>query len=193
MINHVSYRRFVHLGNGERVMLRFLKESDRDSLVRLFLEARPEDTQFLKQDFTDSEEVDDLYARIDRQRVLSLVAVDLADHHLIACANLHIGKHAARHIGELSVFVAEPHRDLGLGSKMVDEMLDLARRAHLRWVKGEVVWEQKRLISALRSRGFEIRAVLEDFFIRPDGRTHDVVLMMRPLLDDPEVIENSGF
>jgi hypothetical protein len=42
-----------------------------------------------------------------------------------------------------------------------------------------VLAEHKKVIKAFRTKGFEIKATLEDYFIRKDGVTHDVVLMMR--------------
>jgi RimJ/RimL family protein N-acetyltransferase len=64
---------------------------------------------------------------------------------------------------------------------MLDELILLANREKFHWLKAEVVTDQKQMIKALRNKGFQIRATLEDFFIRPDGETYDVVLMMLSL------------
>jgi hypothetical protein len=37
------------------------------------------------------------------------------------------------------LFIAKPIRDLGLGSRMVDELVLLADRENLHWLKAEVV------------------------------------------------------
>lgn len=181
MINYVAYRKFVTLQNGKRVMFRFLNEQDREELVRLFQEAPEEDIRFLKQDVKDTKLVSSWVDRLNYHRVLPLVAVNLEDNRLIADATLHRGKHAAKHIGEVRIFVSRPFRNLGLGSLMLEELINLAKKENLHWLKAEIIADHKKVVKAFRTRGFEVRATLEDYFIRKDGVTHDVVLMLRPV------------
>jgi L-amino acid N-acyltransferase YncA len=186
MINYVAYRHFVTLRNGKRVMFRFLNEQDRDGLIRLFQEAPEEDIRFLKQDVKDLKMINYWIDHIDYRKVLPLVAVDLENNHLIGDATLHRGKHAAKHIGEIRIFVSRSFRNLGLGSMMLQELIDLALKKNLHWLKAEVIADHKKVIKAFRAKGFEIRATLEDYFIRKDGVTHDIVLMMRPVMKKEE-------
>uniref|UniRef100_A0A7V4G9R4 GNAT family N-acetyltransferase n=1 Tax=Desulfobacca acetoxidans TaxID=60893 RepID=A0A7V4G9R4_9BACT len=188
MINYVAYRKFVTLRNGKRVMFRFLTEEDREELVRLFREAPEEDIRFLKQDVRDEKLVNSWVDRINYRRVLPLVAVDLENNHLIADATLHRGKDSAKHIGEVRIFVSRPYRNLGLGSMMLDELINLALKENLQWLKAEIIADHKKVIKAFRAKGFDIRATLDDYFLRKDGITHDVVLMIRSVVkrDDQE-------
>jgi L-amino acid N-acyltransferase YncA len=179
MINYVAYRKFVTLQNGKRVMFRFLNDQDRDELIRLFHEAPEEDLRFLKQNVRDTKMVDSWVTHLNYQKVLPLVAVDMEDNRLIADATLHRGKHAAKHIGEVRIFVSRPFRNLGLGSLMLEELINLAKKENLYWLKAEIVADHKKVVKAFRSKGFEARATLEDYFIRKDGVTHDIVLMLR--------------
>uniref|UniRef100_A0A7C3Z092 GNAT family N-acetyltransferase n=1 Tax=Desulfobacca acetoxidans TaxID=60893 RepID=A0A7C3Z092_9BACT len=181
MINYLAYRKFVTLQNGKRVMFRFLNEQDREELIRLFQEAPEEDIRFLKQDVKDIKLVSSWVDRINYHKVLPLVAVNLEDNRLIADATLHRGKHAAKHIGEVRIFVSRPFRNLGLGSLMLEEIINLAKKESLHWLKAEIIADHKKVVKAFRARGFEIRATLEDYFLRKDGVTHDVVLMLRPV------------
>jgi L-amino acid N-acyltransferase YncA len=188
MINYIAYRKFITLKNGKRVMFRFLNEQDREALIQLFQEAPEEDTRFLKQDVKDLKLVNYWVDHINYRKVLPLVAVDLEDHRIIADATLHRGKHAAKHIGEIRILVSRTFRNLGLGSLMLEELLNLALQENLTWVKAEIMAEHKKVIKAFRSKGFEQKCTLDDYFIRKDGVTHDVVLMMRPVVkrDDAE-------
>lgn len=179
MINYVAYRKFVTLKNGKRVMFRFLNEQDREGLIQLFQEAPEEDTRFLKQDVKDQKLVNYWVDQINYRKVLPLVAVELEDNRLVADATLHRGKHAAKHIGEVRIFVSRGFRNLGLGSLMLDELIHLAFQENLLLLRAEVLAEHKKVIKAFRTKGFEIKAHLDDYFIRKDGVTHDVVLMMR--------------
>jgi L-amino acid N-acyltransferase YncA len=186
MLNYVAYRKFVTLKNGKRVMFRFLNADDREGLTELFKEAPEEDTMFLKQDVKDPKVVNYWLENINYRKVLPLLAVDLEGNRIIADATLHFGKHAAKHIGEIRIFVSRTFRNLGLGSIMLEELISLAFQENLKWLKAEVLADHKKVIKAFRTKGFEIKATLDDYFLRKDGVTHDVVLMMRPVLKKEE-------
>ncbi len=186
MINYVAYRKFATLKNGKRVMFRFLNEQDRDGLIQMFQEAPEEDTRFLKQDVKDLAQVNIWVDRLNYRKVLPLLAVDLENNRIIGDATLHRGKHAAKHIGEIRIFVSRAFRNLGLGSLMLEEILNLALQENLMWVKAEILAEHKKVVKAFRAKGFEQKACLDDYFIRKDGVTHDVVLMMRPVVKRDE-------
>ena len=186
MINYVAYRKFVTLRNGKRVMFRFLNDQDRDSLIQLFLEAPEEDTRFLKQDVKDQKLINYWLDHINYRQVLPLVAVDLESNRLIGDATLHRGKHAAKHLGEVRIFVSRAYRNLGLGSMMLEELINLAFQENLYLLKAEVLADHKKVIKAFRAKGFEVKATLEDYFIRKDGVTHDVVLMLRHVMKKDE-------
>jgi L-amino acid N-acyltransferase YncA len=186
MINYVAYRKFVTLQNGKRVMFRFLNGQDREELIRLFREAPEEDLRFLKQDVKDTSLVNSWVDHINYQKVLPLLAIDLEANTIIADATLHRGKHAAKHIGEVRIFVSRSFRNLGVGSLMLEEMINLAKKEGLHWLKAEIIADHKKVVKAFRTRGFDIRATLEDYFIRKDGVTHDVILMLRPVVKQEE-------
>ena len=186
MINYANYRKFVTLKSGKRVMFRFLTERDREELIRMFQEAPDEDTRFLKQDVKDLTLVNYWVDHINYRKVLPLVAVELEGNRLVGDATLHRGKHAAKHIGEVRIFISRPFRYLGLGSMMMEELISWAPKMALQWLKAEIIAEHKEVIKAFREKGFEARATLDDYFIRKDGLTHDVVLMLRPVLKREE-------
>ncbi len=187
MINYVAYRKFVSLKNGKRVMFRFLAEQDRENLIQMFQEAPDEDIRFLKQDVKNTKMVASWLDHLNYRRVLPLVAVDLDSNKLIADGTLHRGKHAAKHIGEVRIFVSRSYRNLGLGSLMLEELINLAFQENLQWLQAEVIADLKKVIKAFRAHGFEQKALLDDYFIRKDGMTHDVVLMLRPVIKREEV------
>jgi RimJ/RimL family protein N-acetyltransferase len=186
MINYVAYRKFVTLKNGKRVMFRFLNDQDRQALIQMFQEAPEEDTRFLKQDVKDLKMVNYWMDNINYRKVLPLVALDLESNAIVADATLHRGKHAVKHIGEIRIFVSRPYRNLGLGSLMLEELLNLALQENLMWLKAEILADHKKVIKAFRAHGFEPKATLDDYFLRKDGVTHDVVLLMRPVMKREE-------
>jgi RimJ/RimL family protein N-acetyltransferase len=186
MINYVAYRKFVTLKSGKRMMFRFLTEQDRQGLIQLFQEAPEEDTRFLKQNVKDNHMVNYWMDHIDYPKVLPLLAVDLENNQIVADATLHRGKFASKHIGEIRIFVSRPYRGLGMGSLMLRELIDLALMENLQWLKAEIIADHKKVIKAFLAHGFEPKVLLDDYFLRLDGVTHDVVLMMRPVVKKEE-------
>ncbi|MGA8573043.1 MAG: N-acetyltransferase family protein [Desulfobaccales bacterium] len=182
MINYPAYRKFITLRSGKRMMLRFLNPGDREGLLQLFQGAPEEDVRFLKQDVKDPKVVNYWVDHIDYHHVLPLLAVDLETNRIAADASLHRGKHSSKHIGEIRIFVSRGHRNLGLGSLMLEELIELAFRENLQWLRAEIIADFKKVIKGFRTHGFEHKAVLDDYFIRMDGVTHDVVLLMRPVM-----------
>jgi ribosomal protein S18 acetylase RimI-like enzyme len=86
-------------------------------------------------------------------------------------------------VGDIhQIIVARPYQGSGLGSLMVDELISLALRERLHWLKVEIATELKNVLKAFKNKGFEIKAVLEDYFRDHKGRTHDAALMMLPLV-----------
>ncbi len=69
---------------------------------------------------------------------------------------------------------------------MLEEVINLAFQENLQWLKAEVIADHKKVIKAFRAHGFEQKALLDDYFLRKDGVTHDVVLMLRPVIKKEE-------
>ena len=95
MINYVTYRKFVNLKNGQRVMFRFLNAQDRENLLKLFQDAPDEDIRFLKQDVKDSK----LIRLLDRQYRLSESFTFGSSEHGEQCAHrrCHAPSRQTRH------------------------------------------------------------------------------------------------
>jgi L-amino acid N-acyltransferase YncA len=180
--DYLSYAKMVQLENQERVFMRFLNQGDRVGFADLVGEAGPDDLLFLKHDFQDRKTLDHWFDRLNYRQILPLVAVDLDRHRFAAVAMMLRQEHALKHIGEIRILVAAPYRDLGLGSLMLEDLIRLAWQDDLCWLAAEVPWEHPQMVSAFEARGFEIKARLEDYFRRQNGVTHDVVLMMRPMM-----------
>jgi hypothetical protein len=38
------------------------------------------------------------------------------------------------------------------------------------------------VMKAFKSKGFDLKCILDEFFLRKDGMTHDVALLIRPVV-----------
>jgi uncharacterized protein (UPF0335 family) len=65
---------------------------------------------------------------------------------------------------------------------MLDEIINLAKLENLQILKAEVLTDHKGVLKAFKSKGFEMKCILDDFFLRRDGMTHDVALLIRSVV-----------
>jgi GNAT superfamily N-acetyltransferase len=187
MLNHVAYRKFATLRSGKRLIFRCLNDQDWEDLIDLFQETPDDDIQFLKHDLKGRKAMSDWLDLLKYPCVIPLVAVDPENKRLIGEADLHRGQGTTKHVGEIrQIFVSRPFQGLGVGSLMLQELIELAAKENLQWLKAEVVMDHKSAVKAFLNKGFKIKATLEDFFISRDGSTHDVALMSRPVLNGDE-------
>lgn len=176
------YRRLVKLNDGQAVLLRPLVREDRELLVALFRTATPEDRRFLKHDITDEALVRSWAENIDYQRVLPIVAE--VGGRIVGEATLHFGKRATRHVGEVRIYLEPTIRGRGLGTIMLKELIALARQAELQYLLAQVVLDQTEVIKAFQNLGFKMEATIRDYFMTEDGKTHNVVILLLPLLTE---------
>jgi GNAT superfamily N-acetyltransferase len=177
-----AYRKFVTLSNGKEVLIRLLNGQDHLGLIKFFQQAPLEDVQFGKQDVK-SPMVIDAWNQGNSHNPLVLVALDMPTNQVVASLNLSKGQQAARYVGDIQhILVARPFQGLGLGSLIIEGLIELAVKENLHWLKVEIVTEMKRIIKAFQSKGFEVKTILDDYFTDYKGTTFDVALMMRPLM-----------
>jgi GNAT superfamily N-acetyltransferase len=183
MIKNKAYRKMVTLKNGERVLIRSLNGQDRDGLLKLFRDAPHEDVESCQEDLKNPQVVEHWLSSGPSSRSLCLVAVELKTEQPIAILTLYQKHQDNLKVGEVqNIFVSRSFQGLGLGSLLLDKLVELALQENIHWLKVKVPVEQNHVMKAFLARDFEVRATLEDFFINRKGIPHDMALMMRPLV-----------
>ena len=178
-----AYRKIVTLSNGKEVLIRLLNGQDHSGLIKLLQQAPLEDVQFCKQDVKSPAVIDAWMNQENGHNPLTLVALDMPTNRMVASLNLSRGQQAAKNVGDIQqILVARPFQGLGLGSLILDGLIDLAIKENLHWLKVEIVIEMKAIIKSFQSKEFKIKTILDDYFIDSKGTTFDVALMLRPLL-----------
>jgi L-amino acid N-acyltransferase YncA len=179
--------KFVTLNNGKEVFIRLLNGQDCSGLIKFFQQAPLEDVQFCKQDVKSPMVIDAWINQVNGHKPLHLVALDMPTNRVVASVSLSKGQQAAKHVGDIQhILVARPFQGLGLGSRMLKELIDIAAVTGLHWLKAEIVAEMKGIIKAFKSSGFAVRTILDDYFIDSEGTTFDVALMLRSLLKNED-------
>ena len=174
-----NYRNVVTLKGGVRALLRPMTAVDEQELINLFAPTSNEDLRYLRDNVRDPDVVRGWCETLDYSRVLPLVA--LVNERIVGEATLHFRDGPKRHVGELRIFMAKDYRRRGLGTKMLETLIDLARKQDLHILVAEIVADQSKVIKAFKNLGFKLCVVCEDYFMLPDGDTRDVAMLMLPL------------
>jgi RimJ/RimL family protein N-acetyltransferase len=138
---------------------------------------------YLKENVASPEVIQDWTSNLDYRRVISIIA--LTGDKIVADATLHRSHSRVRsHIGEIRIVVDPNYRELGLGRRLIQELLDIAVMLRLDRVVFELVTlREKAAIAAAESVGFREVAVLKGWVRDILGEDQDLVIMEMPLKD----------
>ncbi len=177
MLDQIAkYRQVTTLADGTRILLRPLAAEDKNALIALFEAIGQEDLQLMRNDVRNRELVASWVERIDHKRVFPLVAV--VNDRIVGDATLHFRDGPSRHVGDIRIFLSKEFRRRGLGTAMLRSLIDVARKSGLQQLVAEIVADQVKVINAFKELGFELRATYPDYFMMPDGETHDVAVVI---------------
>jgi len=123
------FRQVVTLRDGARVLLRPLTPEDREALLGLFLPTSKSDLRFTRHNVTDPAIINSWIDNLNYEAVFPLVAV--VGDRIVGEGTLHFNQGAARHRGELRLFLAKDFRRRGLGTKLLQALIEIAKRRSL--------------------------------------------------------------
>jgi L-amino acid N-acyltransferase YncA len=183
-IPHIeAYPKTVMLEDSTAVILRPLAKEDKVSLLDFFRRVPAEERHYLKEDVTSPEVIEAWTSNIEPGRVIPIVAV--VGDEIIADATLHRSRSWAHcHMGELRIVVDPVYRNVGLGRRLIRELVDIADELGLQKVVLELAghWKQPAIIAA-GSLGFREAARLKEWVRDYWGDYQDLVIMELPLID----------
>jgi RimJ/RimL family protein N-acetyltransferase len=180
-----KFPKTIKLKDGSAVTLRPLRASDEKSFHEFFQAVPEQERMFIKHRVTDLAVIRDWCRNIDLGRNLPLLA--LHGNQIIGDATLHqqLGGWK-RHVGRVSVLVHPQFRNRGLATRLVHEIVDIARHSGLERVEAEFIGEQAAAIKLFAMLGFSELLRLEDYVKDMQAIAHDYVLMSLDLLTDEE-------
>jgi RimJ/RimL family protein N-acetyltransferase len=172
MLDQINkFRQIVTLADGTRVLLRPLTKDDKAGLIALFEPISDEDFKLMR----------------NNVRNLGLVASWVVNDRIVGDCTLHFRGGPGRHLADVRIFLSKEFRKRGLGTVMLRNIIDVAKKLGLQQLIAEIVADQVKVIAAFKELGFEQRAVYPDYFMMPDGETHDVAVLMLPLTSKKDV------
>lgn len=159
-----------------RVTLRRMERRDRDALLA-FTRSLPEgDLLFLRLDVTRPEVIDAWIRNIEEGRTATLLAEK--DRRIVGYCSLHHNELLwTRHLGEMRLLVGPDHRGKGIGRELAHQVFSIARNLGLQKVVAQMMSSQRSAQNLFHDLGFIPEALLHDWVIDRNARTHDLILM----------------
>ncbi len=167
------YRQVITLRDGTRVLLRPLVKEDYRALSDLYMNVSFEDRRYMRHDVNDPEVIRAWIDQLDYDSVLPIVAV--VGDRIVGNTTLHFNRGPARHRAEIRIFLAKDYRRRGLGNKLLQAVIDIARKKGLFMLEVQVVSDQIEVIKAMKNSGFEKACTFENYFMFPDGELRDII------------------
>jgi L-amino acid N-acyltransferase YncA len=162
--------------NGFACELRLVTAADEDLMLAFATALPEEDMRFLRTDITQRPALRGWLRSIEEGRRVAVAA--LHDGVMVGFGSVNRREQSwFRHLGEIRVLVSRSHRGTGIGSVLAREILDLAHEAGLRKLAAQMAKEQEGARRLFERLGFTVEALLTDWVIDRDGRTHDMILM----------------
>jgi putative acetyltransferase len=186
-----KFPKTIALKDGTKATLRPLRRDDEKDFHQLFLGIPERERMFIKHRVTEIEVIHNWCRNLDYGRNLPLVA--LVGGKIIGDATLHqqLGGWK-RHIGRVSVLVHPDFRGRGIATRLISEIVDIAREAGLEKVEAEFIGEQEAAVKMFALLGFSQLLRLEDYVKDMQAIAHDYILMGLELKTDEEYASASG-
>ncbi len=175
-----SYPQTISLDDGTPVTLRPLLKSDEATLAEYFRTLPPEDRLCLKDDVTDPKVIENWIYELNYDNLLPLVALNNGD--IVGDATLHFSPIGwTRHLGEVRLTTSTQYRVRGLGTVLIQNLVDIATRLGLEQLSAEIPPVLDKAFYLFEKLGFKDVAHLAGFVKDLEGEESDLVLMVRDL------------
>ena len=186
-----KFPKTIKLKDGKKAVLRPLKADDEKDFHLLFQGIPERERMFIKHRVQDIKVIRDWCKSIDYGRNLPLLGT--VDGKIVGCATLHqrLGGWK-RHIGRVSVLVHPDFRGQGLATKLITEILAIAREAGLEKAEAAFIAEQEAAVKMFALLGFSQLVRLDDYVKDMQAITHDYILMGLDLKTDEEYASAAG-
>ena len=162
---------------GQEITFRLLTQNDREGMLKFTKQMTADDMMYLRLDISQPEVLDEWIESTQSGRSMTVVAAD-EDGGIVGYCTLHRNlKSWTRHIGEIRVFVSSKMRGHGLARKLVNEIFQIAKQQNVQRLVVNIARDQLHIQQMLQRLGFKVEALLTDWLMARDGRTHDLVIM----------------
>lgn len=170
--------------SGTPITFRIMIPDDAAAIVEFASTLTEADVAYLRMDITKLEVVAVWLENISRHRTRTILAI--ADDKIIGYGSIHHNVILwTRHIGEVRILTHAHWRgDSELRECLAGEVFQMAKEQNLQRLYVEVPADRPHLAIVYDRLGFKSEALLSDWIMTSDGRTHDLVVMSMRLEDE---------
>jgi L-amino acid N-acyltransferase YncA len=162
--------------DGNEITFQLMTRADRDALVEFAQSLNPEDLMFLRLDITQPKVIDRWLDYIDGGNTVTVLACESGK--IIGYGTLHSNETWwTRHLGQMRILVQSDRRKLGLGRRLAVEIFQLAREKKIHRIFVQMAADQPHVRQLFEDLGFRAEALLTDWVMDRDTRTHDLLIM----------------
>ena len=167
------------LRDGTRVLIRPFNEHDVDALFNFFHRLPNDYKRFAWDNIDNRALIEDWGRNIDYGKVFPLLA--LKGQEILADATLHRLGGPLRLAGRIKWMLNPEFRGRGLGTTLVNHLIDIARERGLRHVNAMLISDlEADAVKTLENLGFK-SFVQEGYGTDPDGNQHDMTKLILKL------------
>jgi L-amino acid N-acyltransferase YncA len=175
-----KYPKKVVLDDASEVTFRPLHKDDEHALSEFFKNLPLKDRACLKEDVADPKVIENWIYNLDYDNVLPVIATD--NGKIVGDATLHFSPIGwTKHQGEIRLTTDINYRLRGLGTRLTQDIIDIAKQLGLELLSIEMAPELHEAFLLFEKLGFKQAAVLKGFIIDFDGNETDLVLMTKHL------------
>ena len=174
------YPQEAALRDGRRVLLRPFGERDVNALHDFFHRMPVEYRRFAWDNVDNLALIESWGRDIDYDKVFPLIALD--GHHVVADATLHMREGGPlRLVGRIKWMLDPEYRGAGLGTTLVNHLINIARERGLRHVNAMLISDlEADAVKTLEGLGFT-SSMLPGYGTDPDGNQHDMTHLVLKL------------
>jgi acetyltransferase len=152
-----------YLNNGTEVMLRPIKPEDENRFNELFKSLSAETMRFRFFEIIKEMSHDTLtrYCNLDYDREIAIVAeLPNPDKKIIGAVRLILDPDGEN--GEFAILVGDPWQGLGLGSKLMDFLIEVAKQMRVRRIYSCILPNNHNMLQLCRKKGFKVKILDEE-------------------------------
>ena len=162
--------------NGTQIKLRLMTADDKDAVLAFARSLPEDDLLFLSFDIMQESFVDHWIRRIEGGTWHTILVE--ADGKLVGHGSLMRTEQIwSRHLGEIILLLSPEVRGKGLGNILAGEIFGKAEEWNLMKIVARMAADQKGAIQVFERLGFTAEALLADYVIDRNNRTHDLIAM----------------
>lgn len=177
--------RIINLKSGIECILKSPTEDDALEIINHIKQTSAETNNMLRYDsevkMTENDERKFLKSTIESKYSIMIAAI--VDGKIVGNAGLSpvAPYKKCKHRCEFGISIKKYYWDYGIGSVLIDEIINSANKAQYEQIELTVVAENKRARLLYKKKGFEEFGKLKNFFKYTDGRYSDGIYMVKQL------------